>query len=364
MRYVMVMAGGSGTRLWPMSREALPKQLIPLKGQKSLLEIAFDRFDGLIPEEFRFVCAGEKHRELILSSIDGLTEERFLGEPVGRDTLNAVGLAAAVLTAKDPEAIIGTFTADHIIEPIETFQAIIEEGFQLAENHPDTLVTFGVTPNAPATGYGYLELGDAFQGGSRLVKKFQEKPSKELADLYFRKGPNSYLWNSGMFAWRGQTLLDCIRKYEPSVAVGLEKIADSWMQDSRDAVLKEIFPSLKKISVDYGVMEPASRDPQLRVVAVPMPLHWVDVGSWPSFADIQHRDPHGNAIAAKNCLSKDTENCLIVSSDSDHLVATIGCQDLIVIHTRDATLICTVDKAEEIKQVQNEVEKKFGKKYV
>jgi mannose-1-phosphate guanylyltransferase len=169
-----------------MSREALPKQLIPLKGQRSLLEIAFDRFDGLVPEEFRFICAGEKHRELILSSIDGLTEERFLGEPVGRDTLNAVGLAAAVLTAKDPEAIIGTFTADHIIEPIDTFQAIIEEGFQLAENYPDTLVTFGVTPNAPATGYGYLELGDAFQGSG---EKISGKTFKRISRPVFQKRP-------------------------------------------------------------------------------------------------------------------------------------------------------------------------------
>lgn len=363
MRYAVIMAGGSGTRLWPMSRQELPKQLIPFIDGRSLLEVAYDRFGDLIPVERRYVCAGQRHRDVILSAMPSLDASRFLGEPIGRDTLNAVGFGAAVLAARDPDAVIGVFTADHLIQPEDEFQQIVADGFSLVENEPETLVTFGITPTSPATGFGYLELGSAIEGSARVVDQFREKPPLDVAEEYFRLGPERYLWNSGMFVWRAQTLLDCIRRYEPGVWEGLMAIAAAWDTSTQDEVLANIFPTLKKTSVDFAVMESASQDPSVQVAAIPMELEWLDVGSWPSFAETRTRDENGNALAAENCLLHETSNCLIASDEPDHLIATMGCEDLIVIHTDRATLVCREDMAEKIKDVQKMVHERFGGRY-
>jgi mannose-1-phosphate guanylyltransferase len=347
-----------------MSRAELPKQLIPFIQGKSLLEIAFDRFDGMIPTEQRYVCAGLPHEEAILARMPRLGREQFLGEPIGRDTLNAVGLGAAVLAARDPEATIGVFTADHIIEPVEQFQKLVAAGYELVEQRPTTLVTFGITPTHPATGYGYLELGSAISGTARVVRQFREKPPQAVAEDYVRQGPDRFLWNSGMFVWRAATLLDCIRRYEPAVHAGLLEVAEAWDSPRRGDVLARVYPALKKISVDFAVMEPASRDPEVRVAAIPMPLRWLDVGSWPSFAQTCEKDAHGNALAAPRHLLHETTGSLAASSDPEHLIALIGCRDLMVIHTQQATLVCPAEMAEKIKEVQKLVEARFGRQYI
>jgi mannose-1-phosphate guanylyltransferase len=363
MRYTMIMAGGSGTRLWPMSRSALPKQLIPFIDGKSLLQIAFERFDGLVPVENRYVCAGMGHKEAILSGVPSLGQAQFLGEPVGRDTLGAVGLSAAVLAKRDPEAVIGVFTADHLITPLDVFQKAIAEGFELVERFPETLVTFGIGPTGPATSFGYLELGPTIEGNARMVQEFREKPPLETAREYFEQGPDRYLWNSGMFVWRAQTLLDCIRRYEPTVWDGLMSIADAWDTPRQDEVLGELFPALKKISVDFAVMEPASQDTAVRVAAIPMKLDWRDIGSWPSFAETLPRDENGNSLAIEKHVLHETSGTLLASDDPDHLIATIGCEDMVVIHTKNATLVCRADMAEKIKDVQKTVQERFGNEY-
>jgi mannose-1-phosphate guanylyltransferase len=269
-----------------MSRTALPKQLIPLLSGRSLLEVALERLEGVLPARQCWVCAGQGHAAVIGRALPQLAADRFLGEPCGRDTLNAIGLSAAVLAKTDPEAILGVFTADHVIEPVGRFRAIVESGYALVERRPETLVTFGIAPNGPATGYGYLELGEPLQGDSpifvdakmgtvpvaRRLRQFREKPDPQTAQAYFDAGPDRFLWNSGMFVWRAETLLECIRRYAPDNHAGLTQIADAWDTPRREAVLEEIFPTLRKTSVDYAVMEPASRDAQATVVAIPMPL--------------------------------------------------------------------------------------------
>ncbi len=370
MRYALIIAGGSGTRLWPMSRGSLPKQLIPFIQGKSLLEIAYERLEGLIPAQRRLICAGEKHAQVILDAIPGLTPSQFLGEPTGRDTVNAVGFGAAVIARHDPEAVIAVFTADHLIRPVDRFQEIIAQGFEVAENHSETLVTFGISPTQAATSYGYLELRESLGPTARVVQRFKEKPDAATAASYFAAGPDRYLWNSGMFVWRAQTLLECLRRFEPGIAAGLDRVAEAWGGADQSAVLNEVYPTLRKVSVDFAVMEPATReyrvpgDPQFRVAAVPMPLEWLDIGSWPMFAETCPRDERGNALAAQRHVLVDSQRTLVASSDPQHLIATIGCEDMLIIHTPDATLVCRADRAEEIKKVYGLVGKRFGEEYL
>lgn len=361
MRYALIIAGGSGTRLWPMSTRELPKQLIPFIDGKSLLEIAMRRLKGLVPNDQIYICAGEAHRQAMLDGLPGLSPERFIGEPCGRDTLNAVGLGAAVLGRDDENAIIAVFTADHIIEPEDKFREVVETGYVLAEESPHTLVTFGISPTHAATGYGYLQLGKSTTcGKGHVVDTFKEKPDPATAEDYYKDGPDKYLWNSGMFVWRSSALMDCIRRFCPDNYLGISEVADAWDSDQRAEVLARIYPTLDKISVDYAVMEPASRDHRAQVLAVPMPLHWLDVGSWPAFAQTLAKDDTGNATTGCKSLMLGSNNTLVAGSDPDHLITTIGCDDMVIIHTPKATLVCKANQAERIKELHKQVGEQFG----
>jgi mannose-1-phosphate guanylyltransferase len=322
--------------------------------------VAYDRLKGLIPPEGCFVCAAEAHRELILQALPSLSPAQFLGEPMGRDTLNAIGLGTAVIRRQDPEALIAVFTADHLITPVDRFQEIVSRGFEVVQAAPSTLVAFGIAPSGPATGFGYLELGDSLGEGVYAVRQFREKPDAAGAEEFFAAGPDRFLWNSGMFVWRASTLLDCLQRFEPQNFEQLQAIAVAWDGPNRELALASLYPNLKKISVDYAVMEPASRDPQVRVAALPMPLDWLDIGSWPMFAQTCPRDQQGNALAADKNLLLETTHTLVASSDPGHLVATIGCENLIIIHTPDATLVCPANRAESIKELHKLVGEKFG----
>jgi mannose-1-phosphate guanylyltransferase len=364
MRHAVILAGGSGTRLWPMSRAATPKQLIPFIGGRSLLSLAFERLDGLVGEGERWVCAGEAHRQPICAALPALAVDRYLGEPTGRDTLNALAYAAAVIAKVDPEATIGVFTADHLITPVGDFRRIVTLGYEAAESADRALITFGITPSEPSTAYGYLRLGPPFHGTARIVAEFREKPDRATAEEWVAQGPEKFLWNSGMFVWKAAAFLDCVRRYAPAAAQGASLIAAAWGTPRFPGVLQEVYPTLPKISVDFAIMEKASRDPAVTVAAVPMALAWKDVGSWPSFADTCPHDESGNTIAAEKCLLVDTKGTLVAGSDPAHLVAVLGCEDLIVVHTPTATLVCRRDRAEDVKKLQALAAERFGAGYV
>ncbi len=282
-----------------------------------------------------------------------LPPRNWIGEPVGRDTMAAAGLSAALLAARDPEAVMLLSTADHVIEPRETFAAAVDRAFALVEADPLRLITFGVRPTRPATGYGYLHLGPTGERGAHLVKEFREKPDAATARAWLAAGPEQYLWNSGLFVWRASTFLDALRRYEPAAAGALAEIAAAWATPDCAATLAALYPTVRRISLDYAVMEPAANDPALRVVAVPLDLHWLDVGSWPSLAETLAADASGNrqTAQARTMLLASHDN-LVAGDDPDHLIALVGCEGLVVVHTATATLICPADHAERIKELQ------------
>ena len=374
MRYAMIMAGGAGTRLWPMSRLQLPKQLIKFiqrPGETkpvSLLELAASRLEGLIDPQRRYICTSESYRELIKSGVAGFTgkkaDERILGEPMGRDTVNAVGLAAAVLAKEDSEAIFAVLTADHIIEPDDVFRARMDLGFRLVEDDDRRLVTFSITPTYPATGFGYVERGMPIRGikddkdaeGKPLafnVARFVEKPDLPRAQAYVQSG--MFNWNSGMFVWKAKTILDCLERFKPDAYAGIMEIQKAWGTKKQQATLEKIYPTLPKISVDYALMEPVAAEikkgsSEFAICTVQMGVRWLDVGSWPSYAETVPPDADQNRFAGEGrTLAHKCKGNLSVNAVPGHTVALLGVDDLVVVHTADATLIMSKAKAEELK---------------
>ena len=366
MRYAMIMAGGVGTRLWPVSRAETPKQLVPLieredgGPREALLALSCARLEGLVDEDKRYICTNESYRDLITRHVPGFTDERVLGEPVGRDTVNAVGFAAAVLHKRDPEAVFAVLTADHIIRPDAKFREIIDVGYRLVEEDPTRLVTFSIKPTYAATGFGYIERGDPITNSDGIgyrVERFVEKPSLEKAQAYLEAG--AFGWNAGMFVWKASTIMDCLRRYKPESYEGLVKIADAWGTEEQGRVLSEVYPELPKISVDYAIMEPAAREhlrargtdheaSSVKVCTVEMDLEWLDVGSWPSYAETLPEGAGGTRTSGRS-ITHECSGSLVVNTDDTHTVAVLGAEDLIVVHTREATLVMPKDRAQDLK---------------
>lgn len=353
-RYAMIMAGGSGTRLWPMSRAATPKQLVPVIGEESLLQLAALRLEGLIPHERQLVCASESWRVGIQAALPTLTDTNWIGEPMGRDTVNAVALTAAILARRDPNAVFAVLTADHVIEPIGMFQQCIARGFEIAEADPTRLVTFAITPTFAATQYGYVEYGEPLAADGSVLRcaRFVEKPDAVRAKEYVESG--TFGWNSGMFVFHAQGFLDALKRYRPSNHAGILRLQAAWDTPEQSMALAAVYPTLPKISVDYAVMEPASQDTAFSVVTVPMSVSWKDVGSWTTYAALLSEDPEGNRVTgeAMPVACKDT---MVVNREPGHLVCALGCDNLIVVHTPDATLVVRADMAERVKELVGEL---------
>lgn len=371
MHYGVIMAGGSGTRLWPLSRNEKPKQLLQIVRGKSLLQLSYERLRGVLPPEQIFVCASEAHRQAILANLPELPSDNLLGEPTGRDTANAVGFPAAVLLRRDKDAIMAAVSADHVIEPIDQFHAGLRTAFAVAEQQPNALVTFGIVPTHGHTGLGYVQRGEpltlrgerAGASGAYRVHAFKEKPDKPTADRYVESG--RFYWNSGMFVWRCDTVLNELAQHLPESYKGLTQIADAWDTPRRQEVLSQVYPTLPKISIDYAIMEPASQGKgKASVVVVEMPIQWLDVGSWPALAETLRTDEHNNAVDCDACVFVDSDDNIIVSEDPEHLVSLIGISDMVVVHTRQTTMVCPKSEAQRVKDLVGRVKEKYGQKYL
>jgi mannose-1-phosphate guanylyltransferase len=365
VRHAVIMAGGSGTRLWPLSRAARPKQLLDVVaedggGAHSLLAEAFDRVRAVLPPERIWVCTAARYGEQVRAALPELGADRLILEPVARDTANAVGLAAALVADLDPDAELAVVSADHVIRPVERFAAALGTAYDVLAGRPGALVTLGITPTGPATGFGYVQRGAATGvPGAFEAAAFREKPDLATAEEYLASG--EYLWNSGMFVWRAQTVLDALADHLPESAEGLAKIVAVPAGPERDAVLAAVFPTLPKISVDYAVLEPAATEPG-RVLVVDLDVDWLDVGSWPALAGTLETDAEGNAVRGTAVLLDSSGN-VVFSDDPDHLIALVGVRDSVVVHTGDVTMVCSMADAERVKQLLAEAERRHGTRF-
>ena len=340
----VVMAGGSGTRFWPMSRAGRPKQLLPLLGSKPMIRETVERLFPLFDAERVYVVCGRDQKEGIERALEILQPEHVIDEPVARDTAGAVGLAAVFLQWRSPGCTFAALPSDAYIGDVPKFHEALRMAFEAAQD--GALVTFGVRPTRPATGYGYLQRGPR-AGAAWRVKAFIEKPGEERAKRFASSG--EHFWNSGIFVWRADALLEGIRKHLPEHHERLTAVRAALGTTRLPQVLRTEFEALPKISIDYGLMEKAED-----VVMIEAPFEWDDVGSWAAVAQRHAVDKEGNAVEGLAALVE-TRDCVVVSSDDKHLVATLGAEGLVIVHTKDATLVCPRDRAEELKKLVDRI---------
>ncbi|MBM0237935.1 mannose-1-phosphate guanylyltransferase [Micromonospora sp. ATA32] len=362
MLYAVIPAGGSGTRLWPLSRAAHPKFLHPLTGSAaSLLQATVERLAPLTTPERTLVVTGAAHVAAVARQLTGLPEENILVEPSPRDSCAAIALAAAVIAERDPDAMMGAFAADHLIGDPERWVDTVRQAIRGAEQ--GLLMTVGITPTRPETGYGYLETGEpAGDGPLRPVTEFKEKPAAEVAEAYVSSG--RHLWNASMFVWRVDVFLDELARQQPALHAGVTAIAAAWGTPEQDDVLGTVWPTLPKISVDYAVMEGAATAG--RVATVPGAFGWNDVGDFHTLGDMLPADPAGNVVlgAAKPGVLLRDSSRLVVVPQSGRLVAALGVHDLIVVDTPDAVLVCPRDRAQDVKKLVDELKERGEESYI
>jgi mannose-1-phosphate guanylyltransferase len=345
--YAMIMAGGGGTRLWPMSRQDMPKQLLPLIEDSSMFKTSVDRLAPLFRPDQIYVVTGQKYFNTLREHAPEIPAENFIIEPYGRDSGPAAALGMTVIHQRDPEAVVAILTADHHITKKDAFREVLAASCELAQQ--GHIVTLGISPSFPSTGFGYIrqgeELGKVRGFTSYVSKGFTEKPDAEKAVSFLASG--EYTWNSGMFIWKASQALDEFKRQQPEMYAQFMELAPTVDTNEFETKLESLWDNITKISLDYAVMEDAEN-----MAVIPVDIGWNDVGSWASLYDVLKLDKSGNGFKGRqpDRVILDTKNTLVYS---DKLTVTIGVEDLIVIETPDAILICHKDRTQDVKEVVN-----------
>ena len=343
--WAVIPAGGSGTRLWPLSRSARPKFLLPLLGRDSLLQQTFRRLATLtVPQRILVVC-GPAHAAAIARQLPDLPSANIIVEPSPNGTGPALALASAIIQRHDPRAIMGSFAADHDVADVDAFTAAVRTAIAAARG--GNLVTIGLAPTRAETGYGYIERTDDVvvqtgTGSAYRAARFVEKPDLARAEEYVASG--KFLWNAGMFVWRVDALNAELERQQPEICAGVTKIAAAWESREQERVTARTWATLPNITIDHGVMEHAER-----VAVVPAEMGWSDVGDWHGLGELIERDALGNSVRG-DLLQIDTTNC-VIWSESNRMVAMVGLDNIIVVDTEDALLVVDRDKSQEVKKV-------------
>jgi mannose-1-phosphate guanylyltransferase len=352
-RYAVIMAGGKGERFWPLSTSKHPKQLLALVGDKPLIAQAVDRLDGLVPPENIFVVTNADLVDATRAAAPLLPSENIVGEPIGRDTAAAVACGGALVKAKDENGVFAVLTADQVMGDLDLFSATLKGGMDLAEQN-DVLVTIGIEPTFPSTGFGYVESGETFQsvGGIEFRKavRFVEKPNEAAATEYLSAG--KFYWNSGMFIWSVESLEKAFAAHCPEMKVLMDLLAGYAKDGKMDEGMNATYPDLGKISIDYALMEKADN-----IIMACGTFSWDDVGSWPALESHFPQDETGNTKIGQ-VETLDADGNIVISKD--RLTAVIGVKDLIVVQADGVTLVCPKDRAQDIKQMVVELREKGG----
>lgn len=338
----LIMAGGRGERFWPKSRKNLPKQFLSLTDDgKTMIQLTVERILPLVNMEDIYIATNKDYKELVQKQLPQLPEQNILCEPVGRNTAPCIGLGAVHISQKYEDAVMFVLPSDHLIKFTNMFLTTLKDASEVAEKG-ENLVTIGITPDYPETGYGYIKFDPhTTEERAYRVERFVEKPNLEVAKEYLASG--EYLWNSGMFTWKVSTILKNMEKFMPNIYDGLMKIKAAIGTDEEEAVLEKEFHDMESQSIDYGIMEKADH-----IYTIPGTFGWDDVGSWLAVERIRKTNESGNVVDG-NIITINTHNCIIQGGKK--LIATVGLEDLIVVDTNDATLICAKDSAGDIKKV-------------
>lgn len=358
--FVVIIAGGRGERFWPQSRIARPKHLLPIVGKKPLLAQTLDRIRTVVPPANTFVITSGAQEKAVREVCQSLPRRNIVVEPVGRDTAPAVALGAALVAQRDPNGVFAVLPADHVIDNVAAYRRDLKAAFAAARA-AGVMVTIGLKPSEPATGFGYIRVGTKWQTFDRrtffYARRFVEKPNLATAQRYLDSG--DYLWNAGMFVWSVPVVESALRKFAPALLDGLAPVrAALAKRRALGPVLKRVYPELKKISVDYAILENSDN-----VVVTPASFDWDDVGAWPAVARHRKRDTQGNVLEGRALVEQGSNN--IVMAQGSHLVAVVGADDLVVVQTPDATLVCPKERAQDIKALLTRVAAmRDGKKYL